>query len=179
MTTRWHYREHTPRREIFRRAYLAPMLWFVGRAVAAAAAVDPEVRRELDTLPTPFTFALGVWPAGPAMVVSKGADGRVRYRGGRTAGVDLDLFLQIKHPEAAFRMFTFQEGTATAFARNRLMVEGDVADALPVARVLDLTQVYLLPRPVARLAVKRVPRWRFWRLWTGRMRIYWRTLWGY
>jgi hypothetical protein len=179
MATRWEYRDYGTCRAIFRRAYLTSMLWFMGRAVAAAAAVDPDVRREFDTLPVAFTFALGVWPQGPAMVVAKGPDGRVRYRGGRTAGVELDLLMQIKHLETAFQMFTFRESTATAFARDRLLVEGDVAYAVPVARVLDLTQVYLLPRLIARLAVKRIPRWKPWRTWIGRLRIYWRTLWGY
>ena len=79
---------------------------------------------------------------------------------------------------AAFRMFSFQESTATAVSRNRLTVFGETPHASAVVRVLDAVQVFLLPKPVARLAVKRYPQWPLKRKWTGRLMIYLRTLTG-
>ena len=50
-------------------------------------------------------------------------------------------------------VFTFMESTSVAFARNRFMVDGDLVDALAIVRVLDLVEVYLLPKLIAKLAV--------------------------
>ena len=49
--------------------------------------------------------------------------------------------------------------SSVAFARNRFMVDGDLVDALAIVRVLDLVEVYLLPKLIAKLAVKRYPKW--------------------
>jgi hypothetical protein len=40
-------------------------------------------------------------------------------------------------------------------------------------------QVYLLPKPLAKLAVKRYPDWPLRTKWCNRVRIYWRALLGY
>ncbi len=45
--------------------------------------------------------------------------------------------MSIKNVESAILVFTFQESTAVAFARNRFVVDGDLIDALAVVRVLD------------------------------------------
>ena len=161
-----------------KRAYVAVMLWFVGRAIQAAARVDEAVRREFDELPEGFTFALGVMPAGPYMIVGKDEEGRVRYKGWKTAGQKIDLDLRIKSLEAAILLFTFQEGNAVAAARDRLVVDGDVPAACAAIRILEIAEVYLLFKPIARLAVKRYPRWLLSRLLAGRLLIYTRAVLG-
>ncbi|HOF05007.1 MAG TPA: hypothetical protein PK175_01850 [Syntrophales bacterium] len=157
MTGMENYRELPPRGKPLKRAYVAVMLWFVGRAIQAAARVDDAVREEFAALPAGFTFSLGVLPRGPAMIVGKDEDGRVRYRGWQTAGKRIDLQMKIKNLEGAILMFTFQESTAAATARNRLIVDGEVPAACAVVRVLDRVEVYLLPKIIAKLAVKRYP----------------------
>lgn len=155
-----------------KRAYVALMLWFVGRAIQAAARVDEAVGEEFAALPEGFAFSLEVLPGGPAMIVGKDEDGRVRYRGWRPAGRRLDLRMKIKNLEGALLMFTFQESTATATARDRLIVDGEVPAARAVVRILDRVEVYLLPKIVAKLAVKRYPDWPWQEKIANRLRIY-------
>lgn len=173
------YREIKPGRKPFKRAYLTLMLWFMGRAVQAASRIDRAIINEVAELPTDFVFALGVCGRGPHMVVGKHADGPLRYRGHRIDRVEVDLNLEFKHLESGFMTFSFQESTPVAAARDRLVVDGEVAHACAVVRILDRVQVYLLPKPLAKLAVKRYPRWPFLTKWCNRVRIYWRALLGY
>lgn len=162
----------------FKQAYVAVMLWFVGRAIQAAARVDETVRREFNELPEGFTFALGVMPTGPYMIVGKDEEGHVKYKGWKTAGRKIDMAMRIKSLEAAILLFTFQEGNAVAAARDRLVVDGDVPSACAAIRILEIVEVYLLFKPIARLAVKRYPRWPLSRLLGGRLLIYTRAVLG-
>ena len=174
-----HYREVSPGRSHFKRAYLSVNLWFMGRAIQAASRVDDQVRREFRDLPPDFTFALGVLPDGPYMVVRKRGKDSARYIGRRLNAQPVDLILAFKHLEAGLLTFTFRENTPVASARDRLVVDGEVAYACSVVRILDIVQIYLLPKPIAKLAVKRYPRWPLAGKLVNRSRIYWRTLIGY
>lgn len=149
------YREIKPGRKFWKRAYLGMMLWFVGRAIQAAAKVDREVRNEFGKLPEDFTVCLGVLPNGPYMIVGKDKDGNIKYMGGTPEGKNIDLRISIKHLEAALLLFTFQEGTCLSIARDRLIVAGDLRAACAFVRILNIVEAYLLPKFLARLAVKR------------------------
>jgi hypothetical protein len=173
------FREITPGGRPFTRMYLNVMLWFVGRAVQAAARQDLEVKREFEALPHRFTFALTAAPDGPSMVVGKDETGRVKYLGRRPGDHPLHVRLTLKSMEALFLLFTFRESTATATARDRLYVEGGLPEACAVVRILDIVQVYLLPKPVAKLAIKRYPRWRLKRHTWDRAMVTLRAVIGY
>jgi hypothetical protein len=173
------YREMSPGRSYLKRAYLSINLWFMGRAIQAASRVDDQVRREFRSLPEKFTFALGVMPEGPHFVVQKVGVDSARYIGRRIDAQPVDLKMEFKHLEAGMLTFTFRENTPVATARDRLVVDGEVAYACAVVRILDIVQIYLLPKVVAQLAVKRYPRWPLGRKLINRTRIYWRSLIGY
>jgi hypothetical protein len=161
-----------------KKAYVAVFLWFTGRAIQAAAKVDKEVKKEFDALPDEFIFALGCLPDGPWMVVGK-EKGRVKYFGGNLNVRPVQLRLVIKNIDAAFLILSFQESTTLATSRNRLMTDGEVPQALSVIRILDIVEVYLLPKIIASLAVKRYPSWwSFGRKLSGRIGVYTRTLLG-
>jgi aldehyde:ferredoxin oxidoreductase len=173
------FRFTVPKGKRMKRLYLSVMLWFVGRAMQAAAKVDKGVRKEFDAIPSGFRFSLGVLPRGPAMVMEKTAGGRVKYVGSKPSGKAPDLKIKIKHLEAAILLFTFQESTAVAVARDRLVVEGDVPRACAVVRILDMVEVLLLPKIIARLAVKRYPAWPPFRKHMGRLLVYVRAILGF
>ena len=84
-------REIKPSNKPVKRAYVALMLWFVGRAIEAAARVDGVVKAEFDGLSPGFTFSLGVMPQGPTMIVGKNDQGLVRYLGWNPEGQKIDL----------------------------------------------------------------------------------------
>jgi hypothetical protein len=157
---------------------VAIFLWFTGRAVQAAARVDREVKKEFDALPDDFTFSLGCLPNGPCMVIGK-ERGRVKYFGCDPKGRRMYVRLIVKSVDAAFLLLSFQESTALSTARNRLMVDGEIHQALSIIRILNIVEVYLLPKIIASLAVKRYPSW--WsmgRKFGGRIGVYTRTLLG-
>jgi hypothetical protein len=153
------YPEIKPGKKLFKRIYIAVMLWIVGRAIQAAAKIDKVIKKEFENLRPDFAFSLGVLPNGPFMIIGKTDKGKVKYMGWNPIGKKLTLKLGIKNIEAAFLVFSFQESTYVAFAHNRFIVEGDLVDALAVVRILDLIEVYLLPKIITRLAVKRYPKW--------------------
>jgi len=147
--------------------------------VQAAARVDKQVRRTFDDIPDGFTFALTVAPDGPAMVIGKDRNGKVKYLGSDTTKRFIDLRLTIKNMEAAMLLFTFQEPTVLAVARDRMIVDGDIPAACAVVRILDMVEVFLLPKILASLAVRRYPQWSFVRKTMGRVLIYLRAVVGF
>jgi len=162
-----------------KRAYVAIMMWFMGRAIQAAAVVDRDVKKEFAELPDRFTFVLGVMPNGPHMIIGKNERGFVRYLGWNPADKKIDLQFTIKNLEAAVLLFAFQESTSVAVAGDRLIVDGEVPHACAVVRILDMVEVYLLPKIIARLAVKRYPVWSPGRKYFGRVLLYFRTVFGF
>jgi hypothetical protein len=170
--------EITSGRQTLKRWYLAVMFRFFGRAIQAAARVDQPVTSEFAAMPENYTFCLGAFPAGPYMVVGKDENGRVRYMGSSIAHRTIHLHLTFKSPALLFLVFTFREGTPIANARNRLYVRGDVAQACAVMRVMDMIQVFLLPKFLAKRAVKRYPDWSVKRRTLVRAQVYIRTIAG-
>jgi len=76
-------------------------------------------------------------------------------------------------------LFTFMESTPTANARYRMCVNGDVPPACAAVRILDIVQVYLLPKFIAKLAIKRYPQWSFKRHTLDRALVLIRTIIGF
>ncbi|MEE4363311.1 MAG: hypothetical protein V2J08_05220 [Desulfotignum sp.] len=173
------FMEIPPGRHRLKRVYLSCLLWFFGRAVQAAARVDDGVKSEFAAMPDNFTFCLGAFPSGPYMVVGKDARGRVRHLGSCIAGRTIHLHLMFKSPALLFRVFAFQESTSVANARNRLYVHGDVPQACAVVRIMDMIQVFLLPKFLAKRAVKRYPAWSLKRRTLVRAQVYVRTAAGF
>jgi hypothetical protein len=153
------YPQIGPGKKYIKRLYVAIMLWIVGRAIQAAGRIDRDVKKEFSELPEGFCFSLGVLPDGPFMIVERDDRGRPRYLGWKKTRKKLPLEMKIKNLEAAIKVFTFQEGTTVAFARDRFIVEGDIIFGLAVMRVLNIVEVYLLPKIITKLAVKRYPKW--------------------
>ncbi len=177
------YPEIKPGSKLLKRIYVAVMMWFLGKAIQAAVKVDPEVKKEFDIIPPNFTLRMMIYPErafplffyakmlpafvrdkglllyGIQMIIGKDKEGRVRYMGSDPKGKKIDLHMIFKSLEAATMVFTFRESTTTAYAHDRFMVEGDLPYALAFVRVLDIVEVYLLPKIVAKRAVKRYPKW--------------------
>jgi len=172
------FMEIPPGRHRLKNVYLSCLLWFFGRAVQAAARADNGVKSEFAAMPDNFTFCLGAFPSGPYMVVGKDGRGRVRHLGSAIADRPVHLQLMFKSTALLFRVFALQESTFAANARNRLYVHGDVPQACAVVRIMDMVQVFLLPKFLAKRAVKRYPAWSLKRRTLVRAQVYIRTLAG-
>ena len=172
------FKEIKPGGRPFVKIYLWIMLWFLGRTIQAAAKVDADVKQEFEALPDGFTMILTAAPNGPSMVIGKDENGKVKYKGRRCDGLDFNVKITIKSIEAFFLILTFRESTCMANARNRLYAEGRLPEACASVRVIDIAQVYLLPKPIAKLAVKRYPKWGLKRHIYNRLLIFARTIIG-
>lgn len=156
MTTSNVSNEHLPRVKYRAQAALVQtMLPLLSGLLEAGSEVDPVVRREVTSLPTDMIFGMSVF----------GSDARIRMARRGEHFVQLDpvsappptVDIVFKHVGVAFLVVTFQESTALAFARGRLVVHGDTGLAMRVTRCLDRVEAVTLPGPVAERALKSVP----------------------
>ncbi len=138
--------------------YLNIMLWFVGRSISAAAKIDPAVKKEFNALKENFLFCMRVKPNGPAMYVGKTPAGKIKYFGRRMIdGRKPDVDMIFKTMDGAMRVFTFRESTMRAACSNRIILFGEIPEGCTVIRILNIVEVYLLPKIIAKLAVRRYP----------------------
>jgi len=138
-----------------KRVYVATMMRIVGRGLAIASRVDSEIADELSHLPLAMTIAMRVYPNGPCCFLQRTNNG-LSYLGVRDSGTaDTDIIF--KHLQHAWLLYTFQENTPTAFARNRIVLDGEVAHATVFNRCLARLLTLILPRLIAERAVKRYP----------------------
>lgn len=138
------------------RLYVSVMMWLVGRLLQASSAVDPVVRHEVSQLPAGFTFAMRVRPGRPGFVMGE-QDGQLRLRSPDAAG-SLHLSFDFKHFTHAFLVLGFIEGTATSFARDRMSVDGNLGAGMKIVRCLNRMEAVVLPKFIARRAVKAYPK---------------------
>ncbi len=142
-------------RSTLKRAYVALMMRIVGRGLAIASRVDGEIAHELSHLPAVMIIAMRVHPNGPCCFLQHtGTD--LAYLGPRTSS-EADMAIIFKHLQHAWLLYTFQENTPIAFARNRIVLDGEIAHAVVFNRCLARLLTLILPRLIARRAVKRYP----------------------
>jgi hypothetical protein len=153
------YPEIIPAGKPFKKIYLSLLLFITGRAIAAAYRHDKEVKRNLDLIGEKFLIRLGVINSGPAMFIGKKGKEPVKYLGSKYKNEKPLIDIKIKNIEAAMLMFTFRESSAAATYRNRVILDGDMSAVCAFMRAFDIVEIYLLPKLIARLAIKRYPKW--------------------
>lgn len=140
-----------------RRQYVAAMLMLMGHALAAISRTDLRARQEVAGLPPDFVFEMTVPPAGPSLQIRHIKDGELIFLNKNTRVEQPDLSVRFKHIAHAFLVLSFQEKTAVAFARDRMLVDGDISYAVRLTRVIDRLEAFILPRFLASRAVKEYP----------------------
>jgi hypothetical protein len=154
------YREIKPGRKRFKVAIIKIAFFVLGRAFQSVARLDMQIKREIEEWPEGFSLTIQVLPDGPRMALAKDEQGRLRYRVRQSGGLnanEADLIVFFKNLECAFLLFTAQIGTAQAYAEHRISVKGELPMAMALVRCLNVVETYLLPGPVARRMVKRLP----------------------
>ena len=137
------------------RAYVALMMDVIGRGLVSTSFVDEEVRREVSGFPVGFYIRMVVLPNGASFTAKVIAGGHLELV--KDFAGKADLTVKFKHLSHAFLVFSFQEGTARAFANDRMVADGEVSHAIRLVRCLDKMEALILPKLVAQLAVKRYP----------------------
>lgn len=135
------------------KAYVTAMMKIVGGGLAATSQVDETVRRELAAFPPGYQVCMTVYPSGPDFFLRVGENGRSEVISAPVGKPDLTI--RFKHMAHAFLVFSFQEGTAQAFANDRMVADGTVSHAIRLVRCLNRMETLILPKLVAERAVKR------------------------
>ncbi len=136
-------------------AYVELMMGIVGRGLVAASAVDDVMKKEFRGFAAGTVIQMHVLPDGPGFALEVEAEGKLRLL--KTPPEQVHIGVRFKHLTHAFLVLSFQEGTATAFAHDRMYVDGDISLALRLVRCLNRMEILILPRLVAERAVKRYP----------------------
>ncbi len=137
-----------------KKIYCSIIMLVLGWFIPNIACRKESVRDEVRAFPNDFTCRLGVWPDGPSVSFLRKGDRLVKFKPGSiTKGADLSVML--KSIDAAWLMFTFQESTCTAEANNRLIAEGELPHVCTFIRLMDKVEILLLPRFIAKRAVKK------------------------
>lgn len=134
------------------KSYVAMMMGVIARGLVAASRSDEEVRAEFAAFAPGYRFGMTVHPSGPSFLLRVREGGELVREGDSQARTD--LLIRFKHITHAWLVFSFQEGTARAFANDRMVADGDVSDAIRLVRCLNRMEKLILPRLVASRAVK-------------------------
>ncbi len=137
------------------RAYVKTLMLVLGRALCATSRVDGEARAEVQGLPDDYLIEMVVAPGGAGFKVITQSDGT--FKSANNIDRRADLSIRFKHLSHAFMVLSFQEGTAEAFAKDRMIADGELAHSIRLVRILNRMEALILPRWVAKRAVKRYP----------------------
>lgn len=157
----------------FQSKYVGLMMNVVGRSLVAASYEDVEVKKEVAGFPVGFILQMVVVPNGPKFTAQVQADNTLLLL--KNFEGKADLRACFKHIAHAFLVFSFQEGTAQAFANDRLYIDGDVSYAIRFVRCLNRLEVLILPKKISELAIKRYPAISFAQKFSLASRIYGRV----
>lgn len=135
--------------------YVKLMMDVIGRGLVMASQVDDEIKHEVSRFPVGFTLSMKVFPHGPAFIARVTEKQNLELL--QSLPNNPDLTITFKHLHHAFLVFSFQEGTAQAFANDRMIADGDLSYAIRLVRCLNKMESLILPKLVAELAVKEYP----------------------
>lgn len=150
-------------------AYVKLMFYVISHGLASASQHDARIREELGGCPVGLTIKMQVLPQHASFVVKVNADHTLRVVKQETA----DVNIYIKHLSMAMLILTFRESTAQAFANDRMTVDGDIAIATRFVRILNQLQALILPKVIAKRAIKRYPELATTAKFNTARKIYW------
>ncbi|MBR6576125.1 MAG: hypothetical protein IKK73_03235 [Akkermansia sp.] len=102
----------------------------------------------------------------------------VQWQGGRLLNLDKiekpTCALRLKSTGISFRLFTGQMGLAQAYAQHAFSMQGEIADVMRLARLVNLVEGYLFPKFITKHILTDIPA-----LQVNPLRVYGRVLCGF
>ncbi len=114
-----------------------------------------EMKKEIADWEEGRRVAIGVLPNGPTITILKKGD-RIECLG--LGSKDPVLSILFKNLDSAVMIFTGQLGAPWAVAENRVIIQGDNAQAMQVTRAMSIVQTYLFPGLILDKTFKRPPK---------------------
>ncbi|MDA3811843.1 MAG: aldehyde ferredoxin oxidoreductase family protein [Spirochaetaceae bacterium] len=140
---------------IVKKIYCSLVMAVLGWFIPHIACRRKSVREEVICFPDNFTFRFAIWPGGSSVSFRRVGDRLVKIK--KSQG-KVDLIVNLKSLEAAWLLLTFQESTCQSEANARLSVQGELPHTCTFIRLMDKVEILLLPKFLARKAVKK---WEF------------------
>lgn len=146
------------------------VLRVVHAALVELYGLDSRVRAEFDRMPEGMSYALQTGHAAPELYV--------QWTGGRLLNLKKiekpTCALRLKSTGISFRMFTGQMGLAQAYAQHAFSMQGEIADVMRLARLVNLVEGYLFPKFITKHILTDIPT-----LQVNPLRVYGRVLCGF
>lgn len=146
------------------------VLRVVHAALVEMYGLDTRVRAEFDRMPEGMSYALQTGHAAPELYV--------QWTGGRLLNLKKiekpTCALRLKSTGISFRMFTGQMGLAQAYAQHAFSMQGEIADVMRLARLVNLVEGYLFPKFITKHILTDIPA-----LQVNPLRVYGRVLCGF
>ncbi len=146
------------------------VLRVVHAALVELYGLDSRVRAEFDRMPEGMSYALQTGHAAPELYV--------QWTGGRLLKLKKiekpTCALRLKSTGISFRMFTGQMGLAQAYAQHAFSMQGEIADVMRLARLVNLVEGYLFPKFITKHILTDIPA-----LQVNPLRVYGRVLCGF
>lgn len=139
------------------RQYVISLLDVVSRALVGASKVDERIQQEIAQFPVGFRFAMTVFGTDLGFCLQVTEQKCLSVVSPTAEQQPVDVKICFKHLRYAFLVLSFQESTAQAFAHDRMFVNGDLSSAIRLVRCLNQLEAVILPKFIARLAVKEYP----------------------
>jgi hypothetical protein len=130
------------------------VFWFLGRAFAACAALDSEVKKEVSAWDESAKIMLKIEPFGPCVSLMK-KDGKLIFL--RLKETDAGLAVYFKSMEGALLVLTGRIGIDRAYAEHRFGMRGDIGFGMSMVRCLTRVEAYLFPKFITKKILKRIP----------------------
>ena len=157
-----------PSKSLLKTSVVKAGFFALGRGCESTSHFDEGLKAELKSWPESYTIMLKVAPSGHELWLQK-QDTGLKWISKQDK--DADLIVLFKNLETAYQIITTQSNVHTAFAQNRIMVYGDVAQSMVLIRVLNIVQAYLFPPFLSKNVLKRVPKFSL-KEHLGRARLY-------
>ena len=146
------------------------VLRVVHAALVELYKLDSRVKSEFNRMPEGLSYALHTGYNAPQLFV-QWKDGKLN----RLAQLDRPVCaLRLKSSGIAFRMFTGQMGLAQAYAQHAFSMQGEIADVMRLARLVNLVEGYLFPSFITKHILTDIPS-----LQVNPLRVYGRILCGF
>ncbi len=146
------------------------VLRVVHAALVELYGLDTRVRAEFDRMPEGMSYALQTGHAAPELYV--------QWTGGKLLNLKKiekpTCALRLKSTGISFRMFTGQMGLAQAYAQHAFSMQGEIADVMRLARLVNLVEGYLFPKFITKHILTDIPA-----LQVNPLRVYGRVLCGF
>lgn len=137
------------------KAYVLLLMDVIARGLVSASHNDAEFQKEVQGFAVGTTIQMLVMPNVAQFTLEVLENGRFKII--KQLDKKADLIIKFKHVSLAFLVFSFQESTTESFARDRMVADGDIVDAVRMVRCLNRLEVIILPKLIAQLAVKQYP----------------------